>query len=445
MKTFCHGHAHNLVQRSMIHKNNFPAPLDLAQAQCSIMAVRRSLKYKKSAKKGIRRATETDHTATCAETIPEIVAYTTFPESVLNYKWVLNNARVLLEDIGQGLKSPVFNISFDIKSATTKIHKVTEWYLTVKKSTQGTYSIFLCQDACTCNDYEASEASGRKKIAAPNIWISDCVFSILDSMTNEIKYSSSAPGRSNRIDIAMTNYGVTNFIVKDEFFTGDSLTIQVAATIVHFTDPIESKHEACAIPPDDIRQQMRSLYEEELFTDIIIQCGDKQFKAHKNILASQSPVFKRMFLVDMTEARKNSVEISDIDPLVVSDMLAFLYSGMAPNLETLARDLLIAANKYELPRLGAMCENALKMEMTVANAVELLLHSDLHQATELKKACMEFIRSNTTEIYKSDGWKQLKENSAHDHNYSTLLCELMEGHDLGHDLKAITDSEAIAI
>ena len=117
------------------------------------------------------------------------------------------------------------------------------------------------------------------------------------------------------------------------------------------------------------------------------------------------------------------MEISDIDPLVVSDMLAFLYSGVAPNLETLARDLLIAANKYELPRLGAVCENALKVKMTVANAVELLLHSDL---TELKKACMEFIRSNATEIYKTDGWKQLKENSSQDHNYSTLMCELME-------------------
>ena len=276
---------------------------------------------------------------------------------MLNYKLVLNNARILLEDIGQGLKSPVFNISFDIKSGTSKIHKVTKWYLLVKKSTQGTHSIFLCQDACTCNDY------GRKKIAAPGFWISNCIFSILDSTTNEIKHSSSVPDRVNKIDVAMTDYGVTNFIVKKEFFTGDSLTIQVAATIVCFTEPIESKHEACATPPDDIRQQMRSLYEEELFTNITIQCGDKQFKAHKNILASQSPVFKRMFLVDMTEARKNSVEIFDIDPLVVSDMLAFLYSGMAPNLETLARGLLIAASKYELPRLMAMCENALKMKM----------------------------------------------------------------------------------
>ena len=396
-----------------------------------------------SQKKDLQEVETSGHTF-C--TSPDSVGYSTFPEGMLSYRWVLNNARVILEDttgsnlIGsshEGLKSPTFMSTVPLGRDCTKFIETT-WYLRLYESNRtdlGQYtvfSIYLCkkgppQPITTRSLSKASKSRSVSNTTSVRIVMPYCTFSILDS-ENRVKHTAKTSRKvilADATERSITGSDLLNKSDLTEFLYDDSLTIQVDATLV-CTDPIQSKHEACAIPPDDIRQQMRSLHEEELFTDITIQCGDKQFKAHKAILASQSPVFKRMFQVDMTETRKNSVEISDIDPLVVSDMLAFLYSGVTPNLETLARNLLIAANKYELPRLMAMCENALKMEMTVVNAVELLLHSDLHQATELKKACMEFIRCNATEIYKSDGWKQLKENSAHDHNHSALLCELME-------------------
>ena len=349
------------------------------------------------------------------------VGYTTFPERILSYKWVINNAGIVMNNLDavrtigyQGLTSPTFSVTVPSQDLRTT------WYLRLHESeleSRSWFSIHLCLNVPSTNT-----ATVWSRILMP-----DCTFSILDSK-NEVKHTAEMASKVFSVGYYMdkkNDLSVDDFLAKDnltEFLYNDSLTIQVTATLVCLTQPTETTHEACATPPDDIRQQMRSLYEEELFTDITIQCGDKQFKAHKVVLASQSSVFKRMFQVDMTETRKNSMEISDIDPLVVSDMLAFLYSGVAPNLETLARDLLMVSNKYELPRLMAMCENALKMEMTVANAVELLLHSDLHQAMKLKKASMEFIHSNATEIYKTDGWKQLKEN------HSALLCELMEDH-----------------
>ncbi len=68
--------------------------------------------------------------------------------------------------------------------------------------------------------------------------------------------------------------------------------------------------------------------------------------------------------------------ISDLDKEVVSDMLTFLYTGSAPNLEVRAKELLNAANKYQLPRLMVMCKNKLEEEIKTENVIEILQLAD---------------------------------------------------------------------
>ena len=90
---------------------------------------------------------------------------------------------------------------------------------------------------------------------------------------------------------------------------------------------------------------MISLLEDKLFTDMTIKCGDEEFKVHKAVLASQSPVFRKMFVSDMKEKWTSLIEISDTNSAVITDMVAYLYTGTAPNIHTLAKDLLAVADK----------------------------------------------------------------------------------------------------
>lgn len=53
----------------------------------------------------------------------------------------------------------------------------------------------------------------------------------------------------------------------------------------------------------------------------------------------------------MAEARNDRVQIDDVDPDVLKEMLRFMYTGLAPNMERMADDLLAAADKYQLERL----------------------------------------------------------------------------------------------
>ncbi len=55
--------------------------------------------------------------------------------------------------------------------------------------------------------------------------------------------------------------------------------------------------------------------------------------------------FNAMFEHEMEESKKNRVEINDVDPEVFKEMMRFIYTGKAPNLEKMADNLLAAADK----------------------------------------------------------------------------------------------------
>lgn len=62
-------------------------------------------------------------------------------------------------------------------------------------------------------------------------------------------------------------------------------------------------------------------------------------------LTARSPVFQAMFEHEMEERKHNRVDITDVDHEVLREMLRFIYTGKASNLEKMADDLLAAADK----------------------------------------------------------------------------------------------------
>lgn len=52
-----------------------------------------------------------------------------------------------------------------------------------------------------------------------------------------------------------------------------------------------------------------------------------------------------MFEHEMEERKHNRVDITDVDHEVLREMLRFIYTGKAANLEKMADDLLAAADK----------------------------------------------------------------------------------------------------
>lgn len=67
--------------------------------------------------------------------------------------------------------------------------------------------------------------------------------------------------------------------------------------------------------------------------------ADNIWYVHFNVVAK----FQRLLLILLL--CQNRVEINDVDPEVFKEMMRFIYTGKAPNLEKMADNLLAAADK----------------------------------------------------------------------------------------------------
>ncbi len=249
--------------------------------------------------------------------------------------------------------------------------------------------------------------------------ISKCNFSILNSeAARQVLFSKQFCGI--KYCYSAEKSLSTTFDDLDKYLVNNRLTIQVDVTIQSSDDDEVVFKEPCKVVQDNIRQGLHSLYQDEALADVIIICQGQEFKAHKVVLASQSPVLRKMFEVDMKEKETNIVEMTDIGPEVVSALLAYIYTGEAPNVETLAKDLLMVAHKYEIPRLLTVCQEQLINKLELSNALEIYSSAKLYGADKLQKVCMRFICSNFDALCKTPKWEGLT-----DHEEKALLLDIV--------------------
>jgi speckle-type POZ protein len=75
----------------------------------------------------------------------------------------------------------------------------------------------------------------------------------------------------------------------------------------------------------------------------------------------------------------------------------------------LLQHLLVAADRYHLPRLRAMCEKRLCEHISVTTSTTILALAEQHRCHGLKEACYEFLRSpaNLKAVIATDGFSHL--------------------------------------
>ena len=276
-----------------------------------------------------------------------IIGCSSLPKVALSYKWIISDAKVLLKNCEGGLTSPEFSIPLQSESTVWKLLisrlswpqnrglqgglqlratlSLAPLAVPSKPTAQPAYELSLCQGDGKPTQIPIGAGGLRLCSLSPEgshqyvVLISDCVFSILNSETGKQLHSIKPRQENSKFSIDKSfKQCVTAKLFEDselsKYLFNDTLTIQVSATLLCTSNPTKTMlRVGCDVPPDNIRGDMLNLYRDKVFVDASIKCGDKVFKVHKAILASQSPVFRKMFEVDMKEKRSGVIEISDPD------------------------------------------------------------------------------------------------------------------------------------
>ncbi|XP_036092306.1 speckle-type POZ protein-like isoform X3 [Rousettus aegyptiacus] len=319
--------------------------------------------------------------------IAESWCYTQVKVVKFSYMWTINNFSFCREEMGEVLKSSTFSSSPSDKM---------KWCLRVNPKglddeSKDYLSLYLLLVSCP-----KSEVRAKFK------------FSLLNAKREETKAMESQ--RAYRF-VQGKDWGFKKFIRRDflldetnGLLPDDKLTLFCEVSVVQDSVNISGHTNTNTLKVPECR----------LAEDL-----------------ARSPVFNAMFEHEMEESKKNRVEINDVDPEVFKEMMRFIYTGKAPNLDKMADNLLAAADKYALERLKVMCEEALCSNLSVENVADTLVLADLHSAEQLKAQAIDFINrcsvlrqlgckdgknwnsNQATDIMETSGWKSMIQSHPH--------------------------------
>ena len=307
----------------------------------------------------------------------------------IDYRWEIPDiANEIISDNCKTIKGPT------IYATGTDVY----WQLRMETSRNGCVVISVCRPAVTHGKREG-------KIQG---YLTAC---ICDANNSEVFRNGSTKVPNVFMTFAFGSTGWQwNLIRRDDllsnlprFLPDGKLTVLCA---LHYLQP-EIKTYVADEP--EIVSHMRNVLTDGLFSDVTVVADEREFPAHRAILAEHSDVFRAMFEVDMVEKRDNRVVIDDISADALDDLLTFIYTEKAPNICVNASELLAAAEKYNILSLKTACEVELAKSLNIDNVVDRLIESEMYRAYLLKDDALLWIGKNAPDVVTTSSWRSFCE------------------------------------
>ncbi|CAN6324076.1 unnamed protein product [Urochloa humidicola] len=212
---------------------------------------------------------------------------------------------------------------------------------------------------------------------------------------------------------------VPNAFQEARYVRDDTFTVTCTVDVLEDSAPPETttSRYVSAPPPPSVSADLHGLLLEGTrwppdVTFVVVE-GDDEIRAHKLVLAARSPVFRAEFYGSMKERVKRTVRIHDMSASTFRAMLRFIYTdempikpkGVASQDEcrdrqvarrraAMARDLLVAADRYDIERLRLMCESILSESIDATTVMStLVLVEGRYSCRQLEASCIAYMAS----------------------------------------------------
>ena len=220
-------------------------------------------------------------------------------------------------------------------------------------------------------------------------------------------YDMSTEGRGWPKFITMKNLEKAGLLPDDPLTIHCNISVRrsESSAVKYHTTPLPDKH------PKTVLSDFAQMLADQAFSDFEIVCQDKSFPCHKAVLAARSEVFKTMLNNDGEEAKKNCLVIEDFENEEVGQLLQFIYTGILKEDDAIGTELLLLADKYDLPDLVNLCEVALAKDITLETCLGFLDITNRISSKYLIKLCSAFVAEHRRHLMTTSEWTRIaKEN-----------------------------------
>ncbi|XP_065055517.1 kelch-like protein 28 isoform X2 [Rhopilema esculentum] len=132
--------------------------------------------------------------------------------------------------------------------------------------------------------------------------------------------------------------------------------------------------------------------------DVELHVGDLVFCAHKVVLSACSRYFKAMFTGKMEESLKYRIDLHQVNPNALNDIINFAYTGNVSINQRNVQDLLATARMLHLERIVDACCEFLESNIHPCNCLGILNFSELHSCKQLWTRAFEYLEDHFLEV-----------------------------------------------
>ncbi|KAM3823380.1 kelch repeat and BTB domain-containing protein 2 isoform 3-T8 [Vipera latastei] len=171
-----------------------------------------------------------------------------------------------------------------------------------------------------------------------------------------------------------------------------------------------STHEGIQINTDyavALLEQLKSFYEQQLLTDIVLIVEGTEFPCHKMVLATCSSYFRAMFMSGLSESKQTHIHLRNVDAATFQIIITYAYTGNLAINDTTVEQLYETACFLQVDDVLQQCREYLIKKINAENCVRLLSFADLFSCEELKQSAKRMVEHKFTVVYHQEAFMQL--------------------------------------
>ncbi|XP_007939723.1 kelch-like protein 30 [Orycteropus afer afer] len=157
----------------------------------------------------------------------------------------------------------------------------------------------------------------------------------------------------------------------------------------------------------DMLDGLQRLRSQPKLADVTLVVGDRELPCHRSLLALSSPYFHAMFAGDFAESFLARVELRDVEPAVVAQLVDFVYTGRLTitqgNVEALTR----TAAHLHFPAVQKVCGRYLQQQLDATNCLGICEFGERQGLLGVAAKAWAFLRENFEAVAQEDEFLQL--------------------------------------
>ena len=137
--------------------------------------------------------------------------------------------------------------------------------------------------------------------------------------------------------------------------------------------------------------------------------NDKEFAAHRAVLAAASPFFLSLLMSDTRESKEHliRIDLQEATASVMEDVLQYVYTGNVSVTEENAHNLMATADFLLLPGLKTVVGRYLAENLATENCISYYYFADKYQCEELKEEARDMIYSDFSAVMETEDFQNL--------------------------------------